>query len=75
MRKTERVLTALLLGLSVWLSGCTAVAPWERGNLAKPQMALVPNPTQEALREHAYQSREAAAAWGQPSGGGGCGCY
>jgi len=74
MRRTERALM-LLLGLGAWLSGCTAVAPWERGHLAKPQMALVPNPAQHALREHAYQSRESAAGWGEASGGGGCGCY
>lgn len=54
-------------------SGC-AVAPWERGTLAKPQMSLEPNPLQTELRGHTYGAREAAT--GSSSGsGGGCGCY
>jgi hypothetical protein len=71
MKGTE---LGLLLVLGVWVSGCTAVAPWERGHLAKPHMALEPNPSQRALREHTYMSREAAAG-GDTAGGGGCGCY
>ena len=47
---------------------------WERGNLAKPQMAFDLNPTENALRAHAYSSREAAAS-GTVGAGGGCGCY
>lgn len=60
--------------LSIALSGCSAVAPWERGNLAKPQMALDPTPLQSALRNHIYGSREAAIGVDSASGGG-CGCY
>jgi len=55
-------------------SGCASVPAWERGNLAKPQMAFDLNPTESALRAHAYSSREAAAS-GQVGAGGGCGCY
>jgi hypothetical protein len=55
------------------LPGCATVAPWERGNLAKPQMAFDLNPAQTALREHAYDSREAAIG-GDAAAGGGCGC-
>lgn len=62
-----------LLGLLV-LSGCAEVMPWERGVLAKPYMAVEPDPLQRSLRSHAYGSREAAAG-GDFSGGGGCGCY
>ncbi len=47
----------LLLVLGVWVSGCTAVAPWERGHLAKPHMALEPNPSQRALREYVHEPR------------------
>jgi Domain of unknown function (DUF4266) len=65
---------ALMLLLTILLTGCTAVQPWERGNLAKPQMALEPNPLQSALRSHNYSSREAAAS-GNAAQGGGCGCY
>lgn len=56
------------------LGGCAArIAPWERGNLAKPQMALDPDPMESALRHHEYSSKEAAAG-GYGVGGGGCGC-
>jgi hypothetical protein len=75
MRRTELVLTALWLGFGICLSGCTAVAPWERGHLAKPHMALEPDPMQRSLREHVYGGREATGGSGKASGGGGCGCY
>ena len=74
MTATERALIALLLSLSVWVSGCAAVAPWERGHLAKSHMALEPNRAQRALRGHSDMSREAAIG-GEAGGGGGCGCY
>ncbi|NOS75057.1 MAG: DUF4266 domain-containing protein [Methyloglobulus sp.] len=67
------------LGLIICLTllclvACAPVQPWERGNLAKPQMALDPYPLQSALRAHNYGSREAAAG-GNAAQGGGCGCY
>jgi hypothetical protein len=65
-------LTFILLLL---LSGCTSVAAWERGYLAKPQMALEPNPLQHHIHLHNYFSREAAASTHSGDGGGGCGCY
>ncbi|MGH8589078.1 MAG: DUF4266 domain-containing protein [Gammaproteobacteria bacterium] len=74
MKKTKRARAALLLGLGVWLSGCAPVAPWERGRLAEPHMALEPHPALRALRAHTYMSREAALAGGTGAGGG-CGCY
>ncbi len=74
MNKSNWVLMALLLGLAIGLPGCAPVAPWERGNLAKPHMALEPNPALRALRVHTYMSREAAVAGGSAVGGG-CGCY
>ncbi len=69
-----KIYFVLLMLLSIMSSGCTAVAPWERGTLAKPQMALDPNPLQAVMTAHNYSSREAAAG-GHSSGGGGCGCY
>ncbi len=58
----------------LFLSGCSAVSPWERGTLAKSEMNLEPSPLQNSLRSHQYGSREAASGGGQSSGGG-CGCY
>lgn len=66
-------LLALIIA-ALLLSGCTTVAPWERGDLAKPHMALTPHPMQSGLRAHNYSSREGAAA-SSSAGGGGCGCY
>jgi hypothetical protein len=74
VRGGRRALALLLLGLALAPSGCAAVAPWERGRLAKPQMALDPDPAQRELREHTYRSREAAAL-SAAGRGGGCGCY
>jgi hypothetical protein len=64
----------LLLALSISLSACAPVQPWQRGNLAKPQMASDPYPLQSSLRAHNYGSREAAAG-SNAAQGGGCGCY
>jgi hypothetical protein len=59
--------------LSLAVTGCATVEPWERGNLAKPHMALDPNGSRTAMRTHTYVSREAAAG-GDSAQGGGCGC-
>jgi len=56
------------------LVACSPVAPWERGVLAKPQMAVQPHPEVDAVGAHVYGSREASAGSGS-AGGGGCGCY
>lgn len=63
-----------LIMLSSICCGCAEVQPWERGILAKPQMAPDPNPLQSELRGHTYGSREAGGA-GATGSGGGCGCY
>lgn len=74
MKISELASLALLVAASVCVSGCAPVQPWERGHLAKPQMALDPYPLQSALQAHNYGSREAAAG-GNAAQGGGCGCY
>ena len=72
---TQSNSATVMIALAIFavLSGCTTVQPWERGNLAKPQMALDPYPLQSALRAHNYSSREAASAAANAQGGG-CGC-
>ncbi|OAI19143.1 hypothetical protein A1507_00245 [Methylomonas koyamae] len=66
-----------LIGLAVCsgVSGCAPVQPWERGILAKPQMAITANPMSDEMRGHIYGSREAGAGSNTAKGGGGCGCY
>lgn len=63
-----------MLCAGIGLSACAPVEPWQRGNLAKPQMALDPYPMLNELRGHNYSSREAGASSAGGSGGG-CGCY
>jgi hypothetical protein len=55
------------------LSSCAEVQPWQRGTLAKPQMALDPHPMRGSLIAHVRSAREAASG-GVTEDGGGCGC-
>jgi len=55
------------------LAGCASVEPWQRGILAKPQMALDPHPGRAALLAHVRSAREAASGTVSKDGGG-CGC-
>ncbi len=66
-------LFSLLFIVSIAVTGCQTVNPWERGNLAKPQMALEFEPLTAALTAHTFSSKEAASG-GYGVGGGGCGC-
>ncbi|MBS0299789.1 MAG: DUF4266 domain-containing protein [Proteobacteria bacterium] len=77
MRKIRYYATIFgsLLAMGIGGTGCVNIAPWERGNLAKPQMELDPHPLQSELQSHNYSSREAAPNHKSSSGGGGCGCY
>jgi hypothetical protein len=69
----RQALAPWLLALAACSAGCAGVAPWERGRLAKPHMALDPSPQQQALRDHVHASREASPGT-KIGGGGGCGC-
>lgn len=62
-----------LLGVLFTLCSCTAVQPWERGTLAKQEMAADPLPVKSALDRHIYFSKEGASGGGRAAGGG-CGC-
>lgn len=66
-----RVLLALTLLSGV--SACTTLKPWEHDLLAKPHMALDPDPMQTSFDDHIYFSKEASSG-GRGFGGGGCGC-
>jgi hypothetical protein len=63
----------LLLLWVGFLAGCGTVKPWERGTLAREDMAWDPDPLETARRGHVYFSKEAAMD-GAGAGGGGCGC-
>jgi len=49
------------------------VNPWEKGNLAKPEMSFVGDRLDSNFTEHIYISKEAASG-GSGVGTGGCGC-
>ena len=61
------------LALSVLLVGCGTVQPWQKGNLAKEDMAFDSDPLQTRFTEHTFHSKEGATG-GLSVGGGGCGC-
>ncbi len=63
---------AMLLGS---LNGCAIkkVDAWERGDLARPEMAWEPDPQLASYQSSVYFSKEASSG-GASVGGGGCGC-
>lgn len=67
-------LCAAFLAAAVLACACTPVAPYQRGYLARPDMAMEPADagTAKAL-EKIYPAKEAARGGGS-IGGGGCGC-
>ena len=52
---------------------CAPVAPYQRGYLARPDMALDPGPGTAKPLEKTFAAKEAASGGGSV-GGGGCGC-
>lgn len=69
-RWPNRLLFAVLV---MFLHGCVHVAPWERGTLARRDMAIAPDPALAQLREHVAVSKEASQG-GHQGVAGGCGC-
>jgi hypothetical protein len=63
----------LPVALALFLGGCATVAPYQRGYLARGDMALDANPGTMKALEKTYSAKEAASG-GASVGGGGCGC-
>jgi hypothetical protein len=65
----------LLVLLAALLGGCSSlgVKPWQRGILAKPEMALNCDPLTLGFDDHIYFSKEDISG-GRGFAGGGCGC-
>ncbi|MFT4749019.1 MAG: hypothetical protein ACI9E4_000691 [Pseudohongiellaceae bacterium] len=70
--KLIRTFLFFYLSLSV-LAACTQVRPWERGLLAKEEMAWRTDALESALNDHIFFSKEASSG-GSSAAGGGCGC-
>ena len=62
-----------LCALALGACGLTPPAAYQRGHLARPDMAFVPDAAVQAMRTRDYVSKEAAAG-GPAVAGGGCGC-
>lgn len=67
-----KAIITILLG-TLLLSACTTVEPWERGILARDDMALDFDASMSGLQQQVYISKEAASG-SAGLGGGGCGC-
>ena len=70
MRISRGIMVAVL---TLILTSCATVEPWERGRLAQPEMALDIDPLAAELEAHTYFSKEGASG-GTGTAGGGCGC-
>jgi epoxyqueuosine reductase QueG len=73
MRLLTLLLNALICCVLLVCQGCSTVAPWERGNLARKEMSINPTPNLNKFRDHIFTSKEAAQG-GHSGSGGGCGC-
>ena len=58
---------------SVSLTACTVVKPWQKGTLAKPEMAWAKDSLEAEFEQHIFSSKEASHG-GNGAAGGGCGC-
>ena len=64
-------ISALVLSLGV--SGCVTISPWEREVLTRPDMTFEGNPHVAGAEQHTADTREGSTG-GLGGGGGGCGC-
>jgi len=72
LQRAGRVMIpAVLLGLLAFASGCTAVAPYERGKLAHPTMSAGSLST---MGEEHLRAISEGATGGSGGTGSGCGC-
>jgi Domain of unknown function (DUF4266) len=62
-----------LVAAGVCVAGCATVAPYQRGYLARDDMALDASPGTAKAIEKTFAAKEAASG-GAAVGGGGCGC-
>lgn len=74
IRRAARCL--LLLVTFAALAACATLdppKPWEKGQLARPDMQFDPDPLEARMNQHVYTSKEGSSG-GYGIGGGGCGC-
>ncbi|MGH8713608.1 MAG: DUF4266 domain-containing protein [Casimicrobiaceae bacterium] len=74
--RTPLLRLCVAAALVALVSACATVQPpkpWEKGQLARPEMQFDADPMNARLADHIYTSKEAASG-GYGVGGGGCGC-
>ena len=69
----KRLSYLFAIAISLLTTACTTVSPWEKGNLARPEMALAYDPLEAKIMEHVYFAKEGSSSSSAVSGGG-CGC-
>ncbi|HEY8142507.1 MAG TPA: DUF4266 domain-containing protein [Kofleriaceae bacterium] len=73
MCRARRFILIVVLFASALTSACARTRPYQREDLARPEMAPDPDPEQASLHQHLLGTREGAVG-GFGGGGGGCGC-
>ena len=63
----------LVLISAIKLTACAEVSAWEKGYLAKDEMAWKTDVLEDALAKHIFFSKEASSGSSNAAGGG-CGC-
>ncbi|MGJ8686622.1 MAG: DUF4266 domain-containing protein [Spongiibacteraceae bacterium] len=64
----------VIMTVTMLCSACVqTVKPWQRQDLARPEMAWETDAMSSAYRNHVFFSKEASSG-GASVGGGGCGC-
>lgn len=66
-------LIIIVLGVSLAACGSSAVKPWQKKNLARPEMRFDSNTVESLYKDHFYFSKEGSSG-GRGFAGGGCGC-
>jgi len=75
-RAAHVVARAMPMLIAIVVAGCATMTPpqpWEKGDLARPEMQFDPDALDTRITQHIYTSKEAATG-GYGAGGGGCGC-
>ncbi len=62
-----------VLWVTLTVTACETVQPWERGTLAREEMQWEDDVIESRLRGQVYTRKEAASG-GAGAAGGGCGC-
>ncbi len=72
-RVGEGMVRLAVLFLATMATGCVAVQPWERAQLASRVMEPTPDPLELKTDGHVHEYREGSIG-GSGVRGGGCGC-